>query len=154
MMRKQLSILAVAGLIAVCSLSSAAQDQGYWRAASSMAETVTGDIAISSTKLTINFASFPIVQVRRLKPAEVSAVFDADVHAGIEGTLYRLSIPANKRFLRRNTLCGDETTTWMATYVSGRSMQVAFFSGDREPVFKFGVISNSPAFCGAYTYAR
>lgn len=153
-MRNPFRFFVAAGLLLFCSLAASAQDRGYWRAASSNAAAITGDIAISPAKLIINFAGFPIVQARRLKPAEASSVFDADVNAGIEGTLYRLSIPANKRFLHRNTLCGDEDTHWMATYVSGRSMQVAFFSGDSEPVFKFGVVQNSPALCGVFTFVR
>ena len=153
-MRKQFPLLVAAAVLALISLAAPAQDRGYWRAASSNAAAITGDIAISPSKVIINFYGYPIVQARRLKPAEVSSVFDADVNAAIEGTLYRLSIPANKRFLHRNTLCGDEDTHWMATYVSGRSMQVAFFSGDTEPVFKFGAIQNSPALCGTFTYVR
>lgn len=153
-MRNPFRWFVAAALLALFSITIAAQDRGYWRAASSTAASITGDIAISPSKLIINFIGFPIVQARRLKPAEVSSVFDADVNAAIEGTLYRLSIPANKRFLHRNTLCGDQDTHWMATYVSGKSMQVAFFSGDAEPVFKFGAIQNSPALCGTYTYVR
>ena len=153
-MRKHLALFVAVGLLAAGSISCAAQDGGYWRAASSAAVSITGDIAISPTKVMINFSSFPLVQVRKLKPVEVSSVFDADVNAGIEGTLYRLNIPAAKRFLHHNTLCEDEDTKWMATYVAGRSLQVAFFSGDEQPVFQFGVIQNSPALCGTYTYGR
>lgn len=153
-MSKLFRIFAAVALLTICSLTAAAQDRGYWRAASTDAASITGDIALSNSKVTINFAAFDFVQVRRLKPAEASSVFDADVNAGIEGTLYRLNIPANKRFLHRNTLCGDQDTHWMATYVSGKSMQVAFFSGDSEPVFKFGAMQNSPALCGTFTYVR
>ena len=153
-MTKHFAFVLAVALLAGCSLSCAAHDGGYWRAASSAAVSITGDIAISNTKVMINFSSFPLVEARRLKPAEVSSVFDADVNAGIEGALYRVNIPAGKRFLRHNTLCGDEDTKWMATYVSGRSLQVAFFSGDEAPVFQFGVIQNSPALCGTYTYGR
>ncbi len=153
-MKRHFQLFAAAAFLALCSLTASAQDGGYWRASTSTARLVTGDIGISNTKLIINFLSFPVVQARRLKPAEASAVFDADVNAGIEGTLYRLNIPARRRFLHHNTLCGEEDTHWMATYVSGHSMQVAFFSGDAEPVFKFGVIQNSPALCGTYTYVR
>ncbi|HEV2323461.1 MAG TPA: hypothetical protein VGS10_05880 [Terracidiphilus sp.] len=153
MMKKHFRLFAAAALLAPCSLA-VAQDRGYWGAASSNATSITGDIALSNSKVTIDFASFPLVQVRSLNPAESASVFDADVNSGIDGTLYRLRIPANKKFLHRNTLCGDEDTAWMATYVSGRSMQVAFFSGDAEPVFKFGAIQNSPMLCGVYTYVR
>lgn len=153
-MRNHFRIFLALTLLSFCSLAAAAQDRGYWRAASSNAASITGDIALSNAKVIINFTAFPFVQVRRLKPAEASSVFDADVNAGIEGTLYRLRIPANKKFLHHNTLCGDEDTKWMATYVAGKSMQVAFFSGDTEPVFKFGAVQNSPALCGVYTFVR
>lgn len=152
-MNKQFRLLAFAGLLAISSLA-AAQDRGYWRAASSNAAAITGDVALSNSKLTIDFASFPFVQVRRLNAAESASVFDADVNSGIQGALYRLRIPADKKFLHKNTLCADEVTTWMATYVAGKSMQVAFFSGDSEPVFKFGAVQNSPALCGVFTYVR
>jgi len=153
-MRKPFRLLPAVALLAVCTVSVAAQDRGYWRPASSNAAAVTGEIALSSAKVIINFASFPFVQVRRLNSAESAAVFDADVNSGIEGALYRLRIPADHKFLHKNTLCGEEVTTWMATYVSGKSLQVAFFSGDAEPIFKFGAVQNSPALCGVYTYVR
>lgn len=152
-MRNLFRLYPAAALLAFCSLA-AAQDRGYWRAASSNAASITGDIAISPSKVTINFAAYPMVQARRLKAEEAASVFDADVNSGIEGTLYRLSVPAAKKFLHRNTLCGDEDTRWLATYVSGKSMQAAFFSGEPEPVFKFGAIQNSPALCGVFTYVR
>ena len=77
----------------MCAARSGAQeDHGYWRMASTNAKAVTGDIDIAELKVTIDFLTFPIAQIRRLKPVEVSAVFDADVSAGIEGTLYRLNI--------------------------------------------------------------
>jgi len=155
MIKRVVSFILGVGLLAMCCVPGAAQeDRGYWRAASSAAVSITGDVAISPTKLMINFAYFPIVEARRLKPAEVSSVFDADVNAGIQGTLYRVNILAAKRFLHRNTLCGHEDTKWMATYVSGRSLQVAFFSGDQEPVFKFGAMQGSQALCGVFRYGR
>ena len=92
--------------------------------------------------------------IRTLKPVEVSAVFDADVSAGINGMLYRLKVPAGQRFLHKNTLCGDEDTQWMATYVTGHTLEVAFFSGDDMPVFTFDAISKSPALCGTFAYSR
>jgi hypothetical protein len=155
---KKRTLIAVAGLVLAGSLLNTgqvkAQDGGYWRAASTTASSITGDISIAETKLMINFTTFPLGQIRKLSPTEVSAVFDADVSAGINGTLYRLSVPAEKRFLHHNTLCGTETTQWMVTYATGRTLQVAFFSGDETPVFTFDAISNSTRLCGTYTYAR
>ena len=140
--------------LACATRASAQEDRGYWRAASSNAHAVTGDIAIAEAKVTINFLVFPVAAIRRLKPVEVSAVFDADVNAGIEGTLYRLHVPPRQYISRKNTLCGGEETQWMATYATGRTLKVAFFSGDDMPVFNFGAIENSTSLCGTYVYER
>ena len=151
-------MFAVAGVALACALCCAAhanaQDKGFWRAASTETVKMTGDISIADLKVTINFTTFPLAAIRRLKPVEVSAVFDADVNAGISGDLYRLRVPANQHIARRNTLCDGEDTQWMATYVTGRTMRVAFFSGDDMPVFTFDAMQNSTTLCGTYTYAR
>ncbi len=134
--------------------ADAQEDRGYWRMASTNAKAVTGDLNIGELKVTIDFLTFPIAQIRRLKPVEVSAVFDADVSAGIEGTLYRLNVSPAQRFLHKNTLCGGEATQWMATYATGKTLNVAFFSGDDVPVFTFEAIQNTSTMCGSYVYAR
>lgn len=144
----------VAALALTASLACAAQDKGYWRAASNTAASITGDIEITESQVSIDFSGFRIVQARTLNPAEVSAVFDADVNAGGTGVLYHLTVPASKRFLHRNTLCGTEDTEWMATFVSGRNLQVAFFSGTEAPVLTFGAVQSSASLCGTFTYAR
>jgi len=145
--------LVLAGV--VCSAAARAQeDRGLWKSASTNARAITGDIAIGEAKVTINFLTFPLAQIRRLKPVEVSAVFDADVNAGIEGTLYRLRIPARQYISKKNALCGDEDTQWMATYVAGRTLKVAFFSGDEMPVFTFDAMQNTTRLCGTYAYGR
>ncbi len=137
-----------------CCLSSAAQDKGYWRAASTNSKAITGDISIGDDKVFINFLAFRIAQARTLGPAEVAAAFDADVNAGGTGELYHLNVPADRRFLHHNTLCGTEETQWMATYVSGRTLQVAFFSGQAPPVLTIDALENSTDLCGAFTYSR
>ncbi len=137
-----------------CSLSSAAQDRGYWRAASSAATTITGDVAISDTKITINFAGFTLAPIRKLGAAEVMAAFDAEAGAGGSGNLYRVTVPAAKRFLHHNTLCGSEDTQWMATYVEDRTLRVAFFSGANAPVLTVDALASSTDLCGMFTYVR
>lgn len=134
--------------------AGAQEDRGYWRMASTNAKAVTGDIDIGELKVTIDFMTFPIAQIRRLKPVEVSAVFDADLSAGIQGTLYRLNISPGQRFLHKNTLCGGEATQWMATYATGKTLNVAFFSGDDVPVFTFDAMQNASTLCGTYSYSR
>jgi hypothetical protein len=141
-------------VLLACTPPCLAQDRGYWRAASTNASSITGDIAISDTKITIDFVAFPLAQARRLTPDEVSAAFDADINAGGTGVLYHLTVPATRRFLHHNTLCGTEQTQWMATYISARTLNVAFFSGTEAPVFTLDAIRNSTDLCGSFSYAR
>jgi len=153
-MKKRILLGAAACLMMACSLSSAAQDKGYWRASSSTAAAITGDIAIADHKLTINFAGFVMAPIRQLSAAEVAAAFDADANTAGSGNLYRLNVPAAKRFLHHNTLCGTADTQWMATYVEDRTLHVTFFSGPNAPVFTFDGIANSTDLCGTFTYVR
>jgi hypothetical protein len=153
MKRKRL-FCAILGSLLACCVPATAQEKGNWRAANSAAESITGDVAISDAKISINFSSFPIAQIRGLEPGEVSAAFDLDTSAGGGGNLYRLSIPAAKKFLHRNSLCGAEDTQWMAAYVAGHSLRLAFFSGQKMPVFTPDAIANSTDLCGTFSYVR
>jgi hypothetical protein len=153
-MKHERLLRAVVGSVLACGVSAGAQDKGMWRAESSTAQSITGDIALSDEKLTINFTGFVVAQIRRLEPGEVSAVFDADSGAGGSGSLYRLNIPAAKKFMHRNTLCGTEDTQWMATYVAGRTLKLAFFSGPKAPEFTLNAIANSTELCGTFSYVR
>jgi hypothetical protein len=135
-------------------MPAAAQEKGNWRAASSTTQSITGDIALSDEKISINFSSFTIARIRGLEPGEVSAAFDVDSATAANGSLYRLNIPASRKFMHRNTLCGTEDTQWMATYVAGRSLHLAFFSGPKAPVFALDAIANSTDLCGTFSYVR
>jgi len=152
---KSLFQAALAILFLTCALqASAQQDRGAWQPDSHTASSITGPIAISENRLSINFLGFTIVPLRALKPEEVAAVFDADVNTAGPGTLYHLNVAAEQRFLHKNTLCGSEATQWMATYAYGKTLRVAFFSSSEPPQFTFDAISNSTTLCGTYTYTR
>ena len=153
-MKHPKSLAALTLLTLTCSLLAAAQEKGTWRATSTTARGVTGDLIFSNEKLSINFASFPVAQIRQLTPAEITAAFSpADTPTGT-GNLYRLSIPAGKVFLHKNTLCGSEETQWLATYVERRNLQIAFFSGPQMPVLTPEVFVNTTSLCGTFTYSR
>ena len=154
-MRVRVSLFVLACAL-VFAVSAAAQqpEKGYWRAASNTAESITGDISFSGSKITINFTSFLISPVRLLTPAEVSAAFDEAVDTAGNGQLYRVNIPASRRFLKKNTLCGTQDTQWMAIYVADRTLKVAFFSGDNAPLMTFEALQRSTDLCGTYTFVR
>jgi hypothetical protein len=138
------------------ALPACAQEAGYWRAASKTARSITGDVAFSpaSERFSINFLAYPIAQIRTLKPAELGAAFDADVNTPGLGNLFRIDIPGTTKFLHKNTLCGGDDAQWMATYVAGKDLQVAFFSGATMPVFTLEALGNSTNLCGTFTYTR
>jgi len=142
------------GAVLALGISAGAQEKGIWRAANSTSQSITGDVALSDEKISINYAGFPMARIRDLTPDEVSAVFDMDRSSVTKGSLYRLSIPASKKFLHKNTLCGSEDTQWMATYASGNYLHLAFLSGPKMPVFTAEAIANSTDLCGTFTYAR
>jgi hypothetical protein len=144
----------VAVPVLICCMTAAAQDKGNWRAVSTTARSITGDVVISGEKISINLASFTIAAIRDLKPEEESAVFGLDGGAGGSGNLYRLNIPSTKKFLHKNSICGAEDTQWMATYVSGKNLQIAFFSGQRPPPLTADALANSTDLCGTFSYAR
>lgn len=144
----------IAATLLICCLPLAAQEQGYWRAASSNAKAITSDVQISTQRIAIALLNFTMVRVRVLEKPELSAAFDADPRGNGTGSLFRLDISARQKFLGKNTLCGSEDTKWMATYVSGNSMQLAFYSGDKPPVFTLDALANSSDVCGVFSYIR
>jgi hypothetical protein len=154
MKQRRLFWILVGLVLTSCGLATA-QELGYWRAESSSAQSVTGDVGFSEAKITINFSNFAIVHATDLDGGQVSSVFDADSsNSSTRGHLYKLDIPASKKFMHKNTLCGGEDTQWVVTYVEGRTLHLAFFSGQKTPVFTLDAISNSTAVCGTYTYTH
>ncbi|MBS1821592.1 MAG: hypothetical protein JST61_06415 [Acidobacteria bacterium] len=149
---KRVSLLSAAFLL--CTFAVSAQETGNWRAANQTAKSITGDIGISPEKIFINFARFTMSRIRALRPAEVAAAFEADSATAGAGSLYRLSIPPEQKFLHKNTLCGSDETQWMATYVEGKTLKVAFFSNAAPPVFTLEALQNSPNLCGTFTYVK
>ena len=138
--------------LAMTAATAAAQEKGLWRAANKTAQSVTGDIGFSETKFSLNFTSYTIAQIREFTPAEISAAFDGAT--GGSGNLFRVSIPFDKKFLHKNSICNGEETQWIATYVSGKSLQIEFFSGASMPEFTPEAFAKMTNLCGVYMYAR
>ena len=153
MKRKKVLGAVVVSVLAWC-MAAIAQEKGTWRALSSTAQAITGDVALSEDKVAINFSSFTIAQIRALQPGEATAAFEADASTAGSGSLYRLSIPGAKKFLHRNTLCGNEDVQWMVTYVAEHTLHLAFFSGNKMPVLTPEAIANSTDLCGTFSYMR
>jgi len=84
--------------------------------------------------------------------ATPTVAFDPNTTA--TGNLYRLSIPSDKKLLHKSTLCGPEDTQWLATYSSGRTLELAFFSTSQMPVLTPEALANNSNLCGIFGYAR
>jgi hypothetical protein len=153
-LRKPLATLLLLLFTLTIQAQNGAQEHGYWRAASNTARSITGDITLGGERITLNFWTTPVSRARDLSGSELSAVFDTDSNAARTGSLYRLNIPAARKFLRKNSLCGAEDVQWMAAYAQGNSLQLAFFSGEKPPVFDFDAIRNSTDLCGTFTYVK
>jgi hypothetical protein len=149
-------LFAVALIATVCSFTPAlhAQEDGYWRASSNTAKSITGDLALGGTKMTLNFVTFSVSQIRLLTKDEMVAVFNPDAPDAAVGHLYKLDIPGDRKFLHKNSLCGSETVRWMATAVMGRNVEIAMFSSEAVPVLTFDAVQNSQTLCGTFTYSR
>jgi hypothetical protein len=143
-----------AALSVACCTGLAQQEKGEWRPASNSAKNTTGYVAFSAEKISINYASFTIAQIRDLTPTEIGAIFNLDTPPTASGNLYRLSIPETKTFLHKNTLCADEETDWVATYAEGHTLRLAFFSGLKIPDLTPEAIANATNICGTYAYVR
>jgi len=140
--------------LALTTTLAAQQIRGPWRASSKNAQSITGDVAIAVEKIQIGFAIFPISQIRALDPAELKAAFDLDANPAGEGHLYKVNIPATQKFIRKNSLCGGETTEWMVAYIDGRTLKLSFFSSAKPPAFTPEAIATSTDLCGTYTYVK
>ena len=140
--------------LSLCPTALHAQEKGEWRALSKTAKAITGDVGFAAEKFGINFQSYTIANIRPAQPAELKAVFDLDAPPVGTGNLYRLSIPGATKFMHKNTLCGGEETQFMVTFVQGKTLQIAFFSGEKIPDLSPEAIATGTNLCGTYSYSR
>ena len=140
MMRMRVWSVVAAALMAGGTMGFAQQEKGSWRAESNTARSITGDVALAEEKISINFVSFTMARQRGLSAAEISSLFESE---GGSGSLYRLDIPASRRFLKKNTLCGGSDVQWMAAYVVRKELRLAFFSGGKAPLITAEGLANS-----------
>lgn len=136
------------------TLPGHAQEKGSWRAASKTARAITGDVAFGGERFAINFLTFTVAQIRTVPPPELKATFDLPEAPAGSGNLYRLRIPGDTKFLHKNTLCGGEDTQWMVTYTAGKTLQIAFFSGEKMPELTAEAVTSGVNLCGTYSYVR
>ncbi len=133
---------------------AAAADRGNWRASSGTARSITGDIGFSGSKIYLNFTPFTVAQLVTISFAQATAAFGTSAGSEGSGNIYALNIPASKKFIGKNTLCGTDAVTYAVTWVSGKDLQLAFFSGPSMPMLTGETLANTTNLCGTYSYVR
>ena len=137
-----------------------------WTAMSHTAYAITGDVETSPDSIAMSNNTYPLVYVRDLRGDELQDSAQAlDVQmtssSGVNGRLFRTSIPGAARLVNGNTICGSENAAWVLALMtrgdgsgsaSGDWLYLAFFSGDVEPILQAQAIGNSKALCGTYNY--
>lgn len=134
--------------------ASAGEKKTYWTAASSNAITITNDVELSASALSIGYINFPINKAKEVSLTEAMAAFDVDTTAPGAGVLYHVNIAASTRFQRNNSLCGGEDALWMLAWTTKHSLKLAFFSGSDQPQLSFEAVSKSQDLCGVFSYTR
>lgn len=130
-------------LISLTVSAGAAPATELWSATSRTATAITGDIALSPTKLVAAGKTFPLAVA-------------ADVEAfGTSGgpkpaRIMRVTREVNPVLLRGNTLCSP-AARWIALYRSdgGKGLTLAVFSGQMQPQGE-----DDPSLCATYYYTR
>jgi hypothetical protein len=144
------------GLVAwmSCSMVCAAQEKGNWRASSKTAYSTTGDLGFKDERISISLSRFALAQIREVDEKEIAAVFANDTTTFGPGNLYRVSIPGDKTFVTKNTICGGQETQWLVIYVVGKTLRMAAFSGGKMPELTGEAMASATNFCGTFTYTK
>ena len=108
-MNREKSIGILASVLACC-VSVTAQDRGLWRAANSSAQSITGDVAISGDKLSINYTSFTIAQIRAPRASRGWRSF----RYGQQFREQRLSLPVKRTGNKK--IHAQEHSVWIRGY--------------------------------------
>ncbi len=127
-----------------------------WTAVSKTAMGVTGDLLVRPRSVAMAGHTIPLAFLHTLAGAplqQAAALFPVPVNSRLRGALYKVSVPATTSFMRRNTLCGKQRTTFFVLLTDGSDLQLAMFAGRNEPNLSANAVANSTEFCGTYSYA-
>lgn len=148
--RAVLRVVAFAALLAQSSAWSASVIE-QWKAVSTTASSITGDITIAVDRITFgNGTSLPLAAAGRAPD------FDSADGRPVNAMLFRVTAPDDPVLLSGNRLCGGQTprpVTFVAFWRSVRSgggvdlHTLAVFSGSERPTGAGG-----PGLCGTYNY--
>ncbi|MGX7706445.1 hypothetical protein [Methylobacterium sp. Gmos1] len=114
-----------------------------WSALSLTAQAITGDIALSPTRLVAAGRSLPLAVA-----ADIPAF--GTLAGPVAARILRVTRPVDPVLLRGNRLCGAPVR-WIVAYrrEGGRRLTLAAFTGNDLPASESG-----PDLCATFSYAR
>lgn len=126
-----------------------------WNAMSNTAMSITGDVSISPTDLTLAGADYALTHVASVPVSQRAAIGEVvAVSQPSAADLYRIKIPGARKLHNGNTLCGGKDAIWLLVVSSGPTLALAFFSGAAQPPLDGKALGNSAALCGTFTYGH
>lgn len=137
-----------------CTAQTPGPTQKKWVALSTTAMAITGDIKLSSGKLTMVGRDYPLTSVKDIDAEHLrDAGKIADETKPIAAHLYRTTIPSGAKLVGTNTICGPKDANWLLVVASNaHRLSLAFFSGKSEP--NMATASESTELCGTFGYFR
>lgn len=130
---------------------------GKWIADGRTAIAITGDISISSNNLTMVGVDYQLTLVRTVDASDLRNLGKRFLVANPkEAQLFKAKIPAHRRLINGNDICGlDKDANWILAITdfsppATHGLQLAFFAGDNEP----SLYDDSADLCGTFGYYR
>jgi hypothetical protein len=143
---RSIAILAMGSIFAltVHSLAFAEKVQEHWTALSKTAVSITGDILLSPTRLTVDHHDFPL---RAAADLPRYGAFSGNVPARV----LRVTRRMDPELLNGNKLGCRGPIAWVVVYrlQHGTMLGMDVFDGPESPT-----TDADPGMCGTYTYAR
>jgi hypothetical protein len=128
---------------------------GTWLAVSRTAASITGNIVLTSDKITISHKSFSLMLVRDVDTQhleDVGKILDR-LRPPSSARLYGTLISGRSSFLNGNTICGQKADArWILAVSEKDELSLAFFSGSREPNLDYKVVNVGDYLCGTFAY--
>jgi hypothetical protein len=144
------------------SVPSGQEPTGVWSPLSHTAESITGQVILSSAGITILGTTYPLIMERSLGPVEIQSLAQAfslaSGYQSLDARLYQTNIPAAAVLLNGNTICGSEPARWIAAFTISTGSQpelyLMFLAGDLQPALNAEALENSTRVCGTYSYVK
>ncbi len=123
------------------------------------AMSITGDIRLSSDKLTMGGADYPLTLARTVDVQHFSDI--GKIFFSMKPTwarLYKIKIPSTAKPIRGGSnICRKDAKWVLVVMESGPNtknpeLSLAFFSGDAEP--NLATATESTDLCGTFSYAH